>query len=73
MLSDSVDQKPIMPVSDGMKTGQKSARPWNFDGSSTTGPNPPARATAHTSSTSAITSTIGAAQFSNTLTAFMPR
>ncbi len=72
MLSDSVAQKPTMPVSEGTKTSQKAPKVSKREGCESMGPTPPARPTAHTSSTAAITSTSGAAQFSNTFTASMP-
>src|SRR5262245_38457259 len=73
MFKESVAQNPIIAVSEGMNTPQNSPTVLNFDGLSSIGPNPPACPTAQTSSTTAMTSTIGAAQFSNTRTAFMPR
>jgi hypothetical protein len=73
MFSESVDQKPIMPVSCGMNTTQNSPMVWNFEGPVSRSPMPPARRRIHTSRTLVISSTSGAAQFSNTLTAFMPR
>ena len=73
MFSESVAQKPIMPVSDGTKTFQKAPGSVSFEGESISGPKPPARSTVHHRSAAAITSTSGAAQFSNTRTAFMPR
>jgi hypothetical protein len=73
MLSESVAQKPIMPVSEGTNTGQNAASESSFAGASSIGPSPPARRTTQASRASAITSTSGAAQFSKTRTAFMPR
>ncbi len=73
MLSASVDQKPTFAVTAGTKATQNSPKVWNFEGCDSMGPKPPALLTTQTSSTSAITSTIGAAQFSNTRTAFIPR
>jgi len=72
MLRDSVAQKPTIAVSDGANTGQNSPSVANCDGASRMGPKPPARATAHASKAPASTSTMGAAQFSNTRTAFIP-
>ncbi|MBS1151271.1 MAG: hypothetical protein H6Q89_2969 [Myxococcaceae bacterium] len=73
MLSDSVAQKPIIPVSEGTNTFQNAPTVSNFEGCESIGPIPPARFTAQASSTAAITITSGAAQFSNTRTAFIPR
>ena len=73
MFSDSVAQKPIMPIRDGKKTGQKSAPQPSFDGWSSSGPKPPALTAIQTSSTSAPTMTKGAAQFSKRRRVSMPR
>ena len=73
MLSESVAQKPIIAVSDGMKTGLKSAHVRSLPGCVTRYPRPPARQTAHASSSAVITSTNGAAQFSTIRSRFMPR
>src|SRR5215831_10738728 len=64
MLSDSVAQKPIIAVSEGTNTGQNSPNVWNLPGCESSGPRPCAAVIAHHSSTAAITSTNGAAQFS---------
>jgi hypothetical protein len=73
MLSESVAQKPTIAVNEGMKTFQNAPGSVSFEGLSISGPKPPARSTIHHRSAAAITSTSGAAQFSNTRTAFMPR
>ena len=74
MLSDSVAQKPIIPVSDGTNTFQNSPTVANCEGCSSIGPDAARRATRpRRAAPPAITSTSGAAQFSNTRTAFMPR
>ncbi len=56
MLSDSVAQKPIIPVSDGTNAW-KNAPPWSLLGWLAISPNPWARPTAHHSSAPVITST----------------
>src|SRR5579862_8280431 len=63
MLSDSVDQNAIVAVSDGMNT-DANVEPslLTNDECSRIGPSPPARSTAHHTSTAVITSTYGAAQ-----------
>ena len=73
MFNDSVDQNPIIAVNDGTNTGQNSPTDENCDGFVNSGPTPPARRHTHPSSAAASTSTIGAAQFSKTRIAFMPR
>ena len=73
MLSDSVAQKPIIAVSDGMNTGQNSRSVRNLPGCDSSGPRPCALLMAHHTSTAVITSTNGAAQFSTSRTRSMPR
>jgi len=51
MLSDSVDQNPIMPVSERTKTFQNCPNVRSLDGCSSIGPSPPARPMTQTSST----------------------
>ena len=70
MLSDSVDQKPIVAVSAGMNTGKKcSSLPLLC----MIGPRPSAARTAHTTRIAVITSTNGAANRSSRRTSSMPR
>ena len=57
MLSDSVAQNPIMPVSDGMNTGRNSANVSNLPGCESSGPKPFAAFTAHTSRMPVTTTT----------------
>lgn len=73
MLSDSVDQKPIMPMSDGKNTGQKSAPQPSSEGWSSSAPNPSALTAIQASRTNAPTRTKGAAQFSKWRRKSMPR
>lgn len=73
MLRESVDQKAIMPIRDGKKTGQKSAPQPSADGWSSSGPKPPALTATQTSSTTAPTRTKGAAQFSKRRRVSIPR
>src|SRR5512146_1517628 len=54
MLSDSVDQNAIVPVSAGMNTDRNGLSP-EYDERSRIGPSPPARSTAHHTSTPVIT------------------
>ena len=72
MLRLSVAQNPIMPVTDGTKTFQKSAVVANADGLSNIGPMPPARPTSHTISQTPMARINGADQFSKWRTAFIP-
>ena len=74
MLSDSVAQKPIIAVSDGMKTGKNSRERAELAGLREERPDarsPPV--TAHTRRTSVTTRTYGAAQFSTLRRRSMPR
>lgn len=73
MFSDRVDQKPIMPISEGQNSFQKSPPQPSFDGWSSRGPKPPALSLIHHSITPAPTSTNGAAQFSNRRIVSIPR
>lgn len=73
MFSDSVDQKPIMPMRDGQNSFQKLPPQPSFDGWSKSGPTPPALLLIHHSMTNAPTSTNGAAQFSKRRMVSMPR
>src|SRR5437763_1291644 len=74
MLSDSVDQNAIIPISaGGNSTNQKLLPQPTLPGSLRIGPKPPALPTIQASSPSATISTNGAAQFSNRRTAFIPR
>jgi hypothetical protein len=73
MFSDSVDQKPIMPIRDGQNSFQKLPPQPSLDGWSSSGPNPPALLLIQISITSAPTITNGAAQFSKRRIVSMPR
>lgn len=73
MFSDSVDQKPIMPMSEGQKSFQKSPPQPSLEGWSSSGPKPPALLLIHHSITPAPSSTKGAAQFSKRRIVSMPR
>ncbi len=73
MLSESVDQKAIIPISEGKKTGQNSSPQPSFDGWSSSTPKPPAFTPIHTSRANAPTMTKGAAQFSKRRRASIPR
>ncbi len=73
MFSDSVDQKPIMPMRDGQNSFQKSPPQPSLEGWSSSGPKPPALSLIHHSITKAPTSTNGAAQFSNRRMVSIPR
>ena len=74
MLSDSVDQNAIIPISaGGNSTNQKLLPQPTLPGSLRIGPKPPALPTIQASSPSATISTNGAAQFSKRRTAFIPR
>src|SRR5258705_7383479 len=50
MLSESVAQNPIIAVSDGQNTGRNDASVGNLPGCDSSGPNPWAALTAHTTS-----------------------
>src|SRR6266540_1385313 len=63
MFSESVDQKAIMPIRDGKKTGQKWLPQPRREGSERIPPKPFALITMKMSSATATTSTKGAAQF----------
>ncbi len=73
MLRDKVAQKPIIPMRDGKKTGQKSAPQPSFDGWPSIAPKPSALTAIQISSTKAPTITKGAAQFSKCRRKSMPR
>ncbi len=73
MFSDSVDQKPIMPISEGQNSFQKLPPQPSLEGWSKSGPKPPALLLIHHSMTNAPTSTKGAAQFSKRRIVSIPR
>ncbi len=73
MLRERVDQKPIMPISEGQNSFQKSPPQPSFEGWSRSGPRPPALSAIHHSITKAPTRTKGAAQFSKRRMVSMPR
>ncbi len=70
MLSESVDQKPIVAVSAGMNTGKKRS---SLPPLCMMGPRPFAAQIAHPTRIAVITSTNGAANRSTRRTSSMPR
>src|SRR5216683_4618959 len=73
MLSDIVDQKAIIAISEGKKTGQNRLPQPSLAGWESTAPKPCALVIMYTSSTTAATRTNGAAQFSKRRSVSMPR
>src|SRR5579875_369724 len=73
MFSDRVAQNAIIPISEGMKTGQKRDPQPSFGGWEKIGPKPPTRSTIQAISARNPAITSGAAQFSNRRIMSMPR